>query len=119
MSSPGRMVNTYSGESAMPTISQVAAAAVDDGADAVAGVDAARQGEPFADEHLVRRGRPTGSRPRRRKRSFSVGACGTGIADEAPGRRLAHAGDVERHVDDDARVDARHARDLGDALRAG
>ena len=62
-------------------------------------------------------GRPAdGNRPRRRNRSFSVGACGTGMPIRRPLAGSVRSGDVERHVDDDPRVDARHARDLGRAL---
>ena len=94
---------------------ELAPAAVDDRADAVAGAEVAGERERFADEHFIRAPRRRQASPA--KEQIVQHRPGRHLdADQPPARRLGEIRNVQRHVDDDPRVGAGDAGNLRDAI---
>jgi hypothetical protein len=89
---------------------QLTPAAVDGRADAVAGQEPVREGEPLAGEHLVHRFRPP---PPAEKRLVQNRLLARGNRDEPSRGGFDHPGNVERDIHDDACRHPRDARDGG------
>ena len=97
---------------------QLAAPAVDDRPDAIAGTERARERECLAHEHFVglaQRGKP--ATPEEHVVEHRL--VRNRDADQASGRRLGETGHIERDIHDHARLHACDARNLFDARHQG
>src|SRR5262249_44962917 len=89
--------------------------AVDHRQDAVAGLEVVGLGERLADQHLA--GTPRlDVAARAQVDVVEAGPLPVRDGDQPAGRGFGQPGDVERHLDDDARIDPGDAGDLGDAV---